>query len=325
MTIRTPNSALWALVLVNLIWGVGFVVVDGAIDIMPVNTFNAFRFGIAALVLLPLYFLQKKPAKADVDYTVAELLKVGFGLGFLLFLGFFLQTQGMVYTSVSNTGFITGLCVPLVPIIGFILFKTKVGIEVWVSVVAATIGLYFLTMGDKMAFNQGDVLVAISAVCYAAHIALMARYGGRFAVISLSIIQLAAVAFYSTVAASYEALANINAGYPPFIEQVSNVDVWAAILYSGILASAFAYWAQTASQRLLAPHKVALVFALEPIFAHIAAFIILGEHLGVNGWFGAGLIIAGMLYSELGGRRAIKIQPLDQMAAPIDIIETSKK
>ncbi len=315
MIIRTPNSALWALVLVNFIWGVGFVVVDGAIDIMPVNTFNAFRFGIAALALLPLYFLQSKP---ECDYTVAELLKVGFGLGLLLFLGFALQTQGMIYTSVSNTGFITGLCVPLVPIIGFILFKTKVGIEVLVSVVTATIGLYFLTMGDNMEFNQGDVLVAISAVCYASHITLMSRYGGRFSVISLSIIQLAAVALYSTVAASYEVFSNINESYPPFIDQLLNTDVWAAILYSSILASAFAYWAQTSSQRLLEPHKVALVFALEPIFAHIAAFFILGEHLGVNGWFGAGLIIAGMLYSELGGRRKIKIQPLDQMAAPFD-------
>lgn len=318
MTIRTPNSALWALVLVNLIWGVGFVVVDGAIDIMPVNTFNAFRFGIAALALLPLYFLQNKTTKSEFDYKVVELLKVGFGLGLLLFLGFSLQTKGLLYTSVSNTGFITGLCVPLVPIIGFLLFKTKVGIEIWVSVIAATIGLYFLTIGDKLEFNFGDILVAICAVCYASHITLMAKYGGRFAVIPLSIIQLAAVALYSTIAASYEALANINESYQPFIEQISNADVWAAILYSGILASAFAYWAQTSSQRLIAPHKIALIFALEPIFAHIAAYFILGEHLGIKGWFGAGLIIAGMLYSELGGKRKVKIQPLDQMAAPSD-------
>jgi drug/metabolite transporter (DMT)-like permease len=285
---------------------------------MPVNTFNAFRFGIAALALLPLYFLQKKPTDSACDYRVVELLKIGFGLGLLLFLGFSLQTKGLLYTSVSNTGFITGLCVPLVPIIGFLLFKTRVGIEVWISVVAATTGLYFLTMGDKMEFNLGDVLVAVSAVCYASHITLMAKYGGRFAVIPLSIIQLAAVAVYSTIAASYETFANINESYPPFIEQISNTDVWAAVLYSAILASSFAYWAQTSSQRLLEPHKVALIFALEPIFAHIAAFFILGEHLGIKGWFGAGLIIAGMLYSELGGRRKIKIQPLEQMAAPLD-------
>ncbi|NQZ80009.1 MAG: DMT family transporter [Colwellia sp.] len=318
MTIRTPSTALWALVMVNLIWGIGFVVVDSAIDIMPVNTFNAFRFSIAAIALLPLYFLQRKIPNEETDYKVIELLKTGFGLGLLLFLGFSLQTTGLLYTSVSNTGFITGLCVPLVPIIGFLLFKTKVGVEIWISVVAATIGLYFLTMGDKMEFNIGDVLVAISAICYASHITLMAKYGGRFAVIPLSIIQLAAVGFYSTIAASYEELMNLNESYAPLIEQLNNVDVWAAILYSAILASAFAYWAQTASQRLLAPHKVALVFALEPIFAHLAAFIILGEHLGLQGWFGAGLILAGMLYSELGGNRKIKVQPLEQMAAPLD-------
>jgi len=319
MTIRTPNAALWSLVMVNLIWGVGFVVVDGAIDIMPVNTFNAFRFGIAALALLPLYFIRNNNTEREAStYTVMALLKSGFGLGLLLFLGFSLQTKGLLYTSVSNTGFITGLCVPLVPIIGFLLFKTKVGLEVWVSVVAATIGLYFLTMGDKMEFNFGDILVAISAICYASHISLMAKYGGRFAVIPLSIIQLAAVACYSTIAASYETLMNLNDGYAPLVEQLNNSDVWAAILYSAILASAFAFWAQTSSQRLLEPHKVALIFALEPIFGHLAAFVILGEHLGVKGWFGAGLIIAGMLYSELGGRRKIKVQPLEQMAAPID-------
>lgn len=318
MRIRTPTTALWSLVMVNIIWGVGFVVVDSAIDIMPVNTFNAFRFGIAALALMPLYFMQSKSTNSEENYRVAELFKTGFGLGLLLFLGFSLQTKGLLYTSVSNTGFITGLCVPLVPIIGFLFFKTRVGIEIWISVVAATIGLYFLTMGDKMEFNNGDILVAISAVCYASHITLMAKYGGRFAVIPLSIIQLAAVAFYSTIAASYETFMNINVGYPSLVEQINSTDVWAAILYSAILASAFAFWAQTSSQRLLEPHKVALIFALEPIFGHLAAFVILGEYLGIKGWFGAGLIIAGMLYSELGGRRKIKVQPLEQMAAPID-------
>lgn len=318
MRIHTPTTALWALVMVNIIWGVGFVVVDSAIDIIPVNTFNAFRFGIAALTLMPLYFLQKEPINSEGDYRAAELFKTGFGLGLLLFLGFSLQTKGLLYTSVSNTGFITGLCVPLVPIIGFLLFKTRVGIEIWVSVVAATIGLYFLTMGDKMEFNSGDILVAISAVCYASHITLMAKYGGRFSVIPLSIIQLVAVAFYSTIAASYEAFMNTNVGYSSLIEQLNSTSVWVAILYSAILASAFAFWAQTSSQRLLEPHKVALIFALEPIFGHLAAFVILGEYLGVKGWFGAGLIIVGMLYAELGGRRKIKVQPLEQMAAPID-------
>ena len=318
MMIRTPTMALWALVLVNLIWGVGFVVVDGVIDIIPVNTFNAFRFGIAALTLLPLWLLIEKKDKAKHTFRKSKLLKTGFGLGLLLFLGFSLQTKGLLYTSVSNTGFITGMCVPLVPIIGYFLFKTKVGKEVWLSVITATIGIYFLTMGENMEFNYGDILVAISAICYAAHITFMARFGGRFPVVALSIIQLVAVTLYSGLASGYEEIMGLNEHYPPLIEQLGKFDAWAAILYSAILASAFAYWAQTSSQRLIEPHKIALVFALEPIFAHLAAYFILDEQLGFKGWLGAGLIIAGMLYSELGGRKKVKVQPLDQMAAPLD-------
>jgi len=318
MMIRTPAMALWALVLVNLIWGVGFVVVDGVIDLIPVNTFNAFRFGIAALTLIPLWLLNENKHKEKQEFQTSELIKTGFGLGLLLFLGFSLQTKGLLYTSVSNTSFITGMCVPLVPIIGYFLFKTKVGKEVWISVITASIGLYFLTMGENMEFNLGDILVAISAICYAAHITFMARFGGRLPVLALSIIQLVAVTLYSGLASGYEEVMNLNVGYPPLIEQLTKVNVWAAILYSAILASAFAFWAQTSSQRLIAPHKIALIFALEPIFGHLAAYIILGEQLGFKGWLGAGLIIAGMLYSELGGRKKVKIQPLDQMAAPMD-------
>lgn len=259
-----------------------------------------------------------KSANDEIEYPTIKLVKTGFGLGLLLFLGFSLQTKGLLYTSVSNTGFITGLCVPLVPIIGYLLFRTKVGVEVLISVVTASVGIYFLTMGDKMELNFGDILVAISAVCYTGHITLMAKFGGRFPVVALSIMQLAAVTFYSVLASSYEMMMGFNENYPSFVEQLNHVNVWAAILYSAILSSAFALLVQTSSQRLIEPHKIALIFALEPIFAHMAAYFILDEHLGLKGWLGAGLIIAGMLYSELGGRKKVKIQTLDQMAVPLD-------
>jgi drug/metabolite transporter (DMT)-like permease len=261
MSIRSPLTAFWALVAVNIIWGFGFVVVDEAINVMPVNTFNAFRFGLATLVLLPLYFFSKKQNNQQSTYQV---------------------------------------------------------LEVWLSAVIATIGLYFLTMGDKMEFNKGDILVAISALCYALHITFMAKSSTHFPVMLMSIVQLAAVAFYSTLCACYEWLMALNPGYPPVLEQISNSSVLAALFYSAVFASAFAFWAQTASQRLIEPHKIALIFALEPIFAHLAAFFILSEHLGLQGWLGATLIISAMLYSELGGKKKIKIQALDQMAAPIE-------
>jgi len=303
MAIRTPMLAFWSLVMVTLIWGIGFVVVDDAINTMPVNTFNAFRFGIAALVLLPLCFINKKQQLQEASYQLKSLLKTGFGLGLLLFLGFSLQTSGMLYTSVSNTGFITGLAVPLVPVTGVLIFRKKVGLNVWLSALLATIGLYYLTIGDKLELNSGDIMVAFAATCYAIHITLTAKLSHHFPVMPLSVAQLAAVAIYSTLTTMSESLLGFNSNYPPLINQLGDLSVWSAIIYSAVLASAFAYWAQTASQRLLEPHKVALIFALEPIFAYCAAVIVLNEHLGLKGIIGASLIIGAMLYSELGGKK----------------------
>ncbi|MBB6519851.1 DMT family transporter [Pseudoteredinibacter isoporae] len=309
--IRSGTSAFWALVMVNIIWGAGFVVIDKAIDIVAVNTFNTLRFGLAALCLLPLWWASKERANFSGHGPV---LKVGFGLGLLLFLGFSTQTQGMLYTSVSNAGFITGLCVPLTPVIAFLLFRKHVDKAVWISVALATAGLYMLTVGDKLEFNSGDILITICAICFASHICFTDRYADRYPVVLLSVYQLAAVGVYSAIAAVFGI--GETRDYPPLMEQLTNNIVIQAVLYSAILGSAFAYWAQTSSQRLLEPHKVALVFALEPIFAHLFAYIFLDEHLGFKGWIGAGLIISAMLYAELGGRRKAKMQPLDQTSSP---------
>jgi len=197
----------------------------------------------------------------------------------------------------------------------FFIFQRKVGKEVWISAIIATIGLYFLTVGDKLEVNRGDILVAISALCYAVHITMMGKYSRRFSVITLSIVQLGAVACYSALAACFESAADMHANYEQLKVQLSNWNVIGAILYSGIFASAFAYYVQTASQRLIEPHKVALTFALEPIIAQIAAFYFLAEHIGIKGWFGCCLIIAGMLYSELGTKRVTKMRSLDQVAS----------
>ncbi len=322
MTITSPIIAIWTLVLVNLIWGVGFVVVDDVVEMLPVNTFNAFRFGFASLALLPLLFLEQIKARTTTcykaRYNISSLFKAGFSLGLLLFLGFSLQTQGLLYTSVSNTGFITGMCVPLVPIFGYLFFKNKVGQEVWLSVIMASLGLYFLTVGENLVLNKGDILVGLSAICYAAHITFMAKYGGRYQVVALSLVQLIAVTLYSVIAAVGESSLIMNAHYPVLFEQLQKANVWWAIMYSAILASAFAFWVQTSSQRLIEPHTVAIIFALEPIFGHLAAFFLLGEHMGFQGWLGAAMIIAGMLYAELGGRRKAKMQALDQISAPLD-------
>ena len=338
MIIKNAVTAFWLLVLVNLIWGVGFVVVDDAITEIPVNVFNAFRFGVAALALMPLWVFSKKRSEKNliknskklphqqkhdnVTTPPKGLLLTGFGLGLFLFLGFFFQTQGLLHTTVSNTGFITGLSVPLVPIIGLLLYKTRVNPSVWGSVVLASIGLYFLTIGDKLSLNKGDILVAFGALCYAVHISITASVSGKYEVLALSIIQLIAVTCYSSVAAIVEMAIDHNLHFSA-LGAFTQSTVMAAIAYSAILSSAFALWAQTAGQRLIAPHKIALIFALEPIFAHIAAVYFLNESMGLKGWLGASLILTGMLFSELGGLKRdtkviVNIQALDQTATAVE-------
>ncbi len=294
--IRNAATALGVLVLVNVVWGGGFVVIDRAIDVISVHRFNAFRFALGALCLAPFAMLSgSRRRQTRSGFSRRELWSTGAGLGLILFLGFYTQTAGMLHTTVSNAGFITGLCVPLTPFVAWVIFKRRPTSRVWIGATLATAGLYLLTVTETMAFNRGDVLVTISAVCFAAHICCTAAYAERFPPALLSVIQLGAVATYS-------ALASLAGDGEALWPQLQSPMVWRALIYTALLGTAFAYWAQTTSQRFLAPHQVALVFALEPVFAYLFAHLFHGETLGWRGGIGAALILLGMVCSELGGR-----------------------
>ncbi len=320
MTVKSPRIATILLLIVCFIWGVEFVPIDLAIEDMPTNTFNAIRFAVATLSMLPLlWFVQKKNKNNGDSINYFLLIKSGMLLGFFLFLGFYTQTEGMRFTTVTNAGFITGLCVPLVPVLGFLIFKNVVPKSVWIGVITATIGLYMLTIGDKLVFNKGDVLVLFCAFGFAGHIIMTDRLVMNFPIIPLSIVQIFAVSLYSTIAVFVSpepAFYYSDAEPVTWHEQLFTPLMLFAILVSGILGTAYAFWAQSVSQTLLKPHKVALIFAAEPVFACITAWIFLDEVLGEKGIIGAGLIIAGMLFSELGDRKKqAELRPLDQTSA----------
>lgn len=313
MTLNSSTKAVWILLLVCMIWGLMFVLVDQTIEHLPVHSFHAFRFGVAALCLLPLWRLDGEAKQQSLsDMGGWKLLLTSAGLALIMFVSFATQTMGLEHTSVSNAGFITGLCVPLVPVLGLLMFRAKVNGAVWIAVACATAGIYFLTVGDKLVFNKGDTLVLICAITFALHIVITGRVAPKFPLIPLCTLQLAAVSIYSAIAA----LATEPVGQQTW-QALKQPIVLTTIVVSGMLATAFAFWAQTAAQRLLQPYKVGLIFASEPLFAHIAAAIVLGERLGVMGWLGAALIIGGMLVAELGDRRhPPKMQPVDMNAAP---------
>ena len=289
---------------VAFIWGAEFVLVDIAVGKVSTHLFNALRFALAGLALLPIYLLNKEPIQTS---QLPRLFISGFSLGFLLFIGFYAQTEGMRYTSVANAGFITGLSVPLVPVLAWLVLGQKASWNVWLGVTLATLGLYLLTVDDDLNFNQGDALVLVCAFAFAIHILLTDRFVTNLPIISLSIIQMSAVAIYSLIALAVT-------DEPFFYGQGSSAFsilldpiIISAILVTGLLGSAYAYWAQSACQRDLEPAKVALIFATEPVFAFLAAWVFLGEVLNLQGSLGAGLILAAILVSELGQHLVKKV------------------
>ena len=302
MPVTSPRFAFWLLIFVCFVWGALFLLVNEAIDVMSTHTFNGLRFSLAATVLLPLWYLQKKPSPPSQSLRGALLIR-GMLLGLLLFLGFATQTEGLRYTSVSNAGFITGLNVTMVPLLGLIIFRSRISIPMWCSVALATVGLYLLTVGDKLTFNSGDALILACALCFALHIIFTGRFARSLPVLPLTIIQLAAVAIYSFIARLVEIQFFENSSthqLKPWYELISEPVVMVALLISALLGSALAYWAQTSCQQLLPPTKVALIFASEPLFAHGAAVNFLAESLGTLGWVGAAMIIIAMIVAELG-------------------------
>lgn len=315
MPIRSPKVAVCLLLLVSFVWGAEFVLIDLAVAKMPTHAFNAIRFCVAAVSLLPLLWFSRHQLQG---VRWLPLLSASALLGFMLFIGFYTQTEGLRFTSVSNAGFITGLNVPLVPLLGFLLFRTQVARSVWVGVIVATAGLYLLTMGEALEINRGDMLVLICAFGFASHILLTGRFVNSMPVVPLSILQLIAVAIYSTIAAALSpepALYYADSTPLTWQDHLQDPIIISSILVAGILGTAYAFWAQSASQQILESHKVALIFAAEPVFAHLAAWLVLNEHLGNQGLIGAAMIIAAMLISELGDRKQkVTVQPLDQTA-----------
>lgn len=316
MTVKSPTTAFYLLLFVAFVWGGEFVLVDLSIAELPTNSFNAIRFMLAALAIIPIYYFSSE-RKEKKDYL--KLTYTGLGLGLLLFIGFYTQTEGMHYTSVSNAGFITGLCVPLVSVLGFVFFKNKTSLPAWIGIITATTGIYLLTVGDKLEFNSGDLLVLICAFAFAFHIIITGKVIKDLPVLFLSFIQLLAVAAYSLIAA-------LTSSDPFFyhpeqtpinwFDQLSKTIIWSSILIAAVFGTAYAYWAQSACQKIMKPHKVALVFATEPVFACIAAWLFLNETLGWIGLIGAGLIIVGMLISELGDKNhPAEMEPLDHTSA----------
>jgi drug/metabolite transporter (DMT)-like permease len=291
--IKKPWFADFNLLLVALVWGTTFVIVQKAIAFLEPYSFNTVRFFIAAILLLfIIYFFKRSSFR---EFKNKNLLKSGTLLGFWLFLGYGFQTVGLLYTTSSKAGFITGLSVVLVPLFSYVLLKQKLNWQIGISSLLAVAGLYLLTIHNSFSLNIGDGYVLLCAVSFALHIVFTGKFAKSYDALCLTVLQLFTVSFFSFITAFFtEQWQEIFAA-----NMLLKSEVITALIITSLFATALAFFAQTYFQSFTTPARVALIFAMEPVFAAITAFIVLNERLGSKALIGCILILFGMILSEL--------------------------
>lgn len=282
---RTTRADL-LLLLVSVIWGFAFVAQRLGMDHLGPLGFNAARFLLGALSLLPLLLLFRK----DKNSRDSGLLKAGAIAGSVLFIGASLQQAGLVYTSAANAGFITGLYIVLVPLFGLTMGE-RTGANTWVGALIGAVGLYMLSVSEGLSMNPGDLLVLAGAGAWAIHVLLLSRYAPRHDNLRLAICQFVVCALLSALGALiFEPASRIPENY------------WASagpILYAGLLSVGVAYTLQVVAQKDAPPSHAAIIMSLETVFAAIGGWWLLEEYLTGRELAGCALMLAGMLLSQV--------------------------
>lgn len=290
MNIKSAKADL-LLLTTAIIWGAAFVAQRVGMDYVGPLTFNGTRFALGAIALIPLIRSLDNKKKKSGTFTPVnkkQIITGGIISGLALFAGATLQQWGVVYTTAGNAGFITGLYVVLVPIMG-LLWKQKTGPGTWIGAVLAVAGMYLLSIHGSLKINFGDLLVFFSAFFWAGHVLIIAWLSPKMDSIKLSCAQFAACSVLSLILAFVledVTLSGILDGLIP-------------ILYGGLMSVGVAYTLQVVAQKDAQPAHAAIILSLESFFAAVSGWLLLGESITAQGAVGCGLMLSGMIISQL--------------------------
>jgi drug/metabolite transporter (DMT)-like permease len=280
-----------------VLYGSTFTVVQDALDHASASGFNVARFALGAAVLLP-FALRRgwrgpRPRAGDGPRT---MVRGGMALGVIGALAYQCQNVGLEHTTTSNAAFITGLFAVFTPIVEAIWFRRFPRRGIVVAIVLAMLGLFLLT-GADLGLSFGDAIVLVTAAAFGVWYVIVGEVAPRFDITSVTAVQLATVALCSLPIAAIEGFGRFDGA------------VWIAVVVTGIGCSAVAFSLSTWAQRTIDPSRASLLTLLEPIVAGIVGYLI-GERLGVTGYVGAALILAGILVAERGTHRPARGAPV---------------
>ncbi len=290
------------LLIAGAVWGMGFVAQASAMDSIGPYLFIGLRFIVATVVILPFVILEHRRSQGAARVNGAQALP-GAALplsnrdvfkfiliGCSLFMGMATQQVGLLTTSVTNSGFLTGLYVVFTPVLGILLFRTLPHPIIWVAAILALLGIYMLSGGDLRQLVVGDVLTIASAAFWALQVVLIAQFvGDTGRPLALSFVQFVTTAVLAlAIAISIEE-----------IEWQAIVAVAPQILYAGMFASGLAFTLQVIGQRYTSAPQAAIFLSSEAPFAALFAYLWLNEKIAVLGLLGCVLILTAMLSVEL--------------------------
>jgi len=282
----TAFRANLLLLLAAAIWGFAFVAQRLGMAHVGPFTFNAIRFGLGALSLLPL--IRATRDRREHAARPAVLWVGGLIVGFTLFAAASAQQIGIVTTTAGKAGFITGLYVVLVPLAALI-WGERASWVTWLGATLAAVGLYFLSVTEALVLSVGDAWVLLSAVLWTVQIHLIARLTRVIDPLPLAAAQFAVCSLLSwAVALATETItwAGIEGALWP-------------LAYGSFMSVGIAFTLQVVAQRHAHPTPAAIIMSLESAFAALGGWLLLGERLGTRGTLGAGLMMAGMMLAQV--------------------------
>ena len=285
------------LLLAAVIWGAAFTAQSVGMEHLGPFSFNAIRFSIGGIVMLPVVAIRQRSLKKKGDGPEAGFTKrlvfTGILCGLLLTLANSIQQIGLLYTSPGKAGFITALYVIIVPVIG-LFFGNRPTLRLWISVVIAVVGMYLLCVTDTFSVEKGDILIMICALIFAVHIMAIDRLAHDLDGITMSCIQFLTAGI-------------ICSCIVPFTGEVITLDAVRSaavpLLYAGIFSCSFAYTFQTVGQQHTTPTAASLLLSTESVFAAIAAWLLIGDTMTVREIFGGLLSFLAVILSQLPSKK----------------------
>ena len=287
----TKSLSLICALITTFIWGTAFIAQDTGMDNIGPLTFNAARFLVGFVTILPFALIfEKKKIISQINLDRKRFIKYLVFMGFSLFLGTSLQQASLQYTNVANAAFFTVFYVPLVPILLFFLYSQKVHWSIWPSIALCVYGVYLLSNFSDSEIMKGDALVILCSLFWAFHIIFAGKFMKIFDI----------PIFYAALQAVFVATLSIISAYTFEDVVLSNILLESSsIIYAGVLSGGIAFTLQMFAQKNIDEAPAAIIYSLEGVFAVIAAWIILNQILDIDNIIGCILILIAVIFSQL--------------------------